>query len=103
MLICDQSAALDLCDHSILLRNLSLMGVESRYLHWFQSYLSDRKGSCYVDGQLSTPAQLLDCGVPQGSIGGLLLWLAFMCDQPDVVHQHPMNVQDIKRGCFRSV
>ena len=30
VLICDQSAAFDHCDHSILLRKLTLIGVESR-------------------------------------------------------------------------
>ena len=29
--------------------------------------------------------------------------MAFLCDQPDVVHQHPINGQDIKRSCLRTV
>ena len=99
VLFCDQSAAFDLCDHGILIDKLELMGVDQVSLAWIRSYLSNRTQSCFVDGELSTPLKLLDCGVPQGSIGGPLLWLCFTCDQPDVVHNHPIDGQDLQRGC----
>ena len=63
------------------------------------SYLSGRQHSCFVDGQLSSRLDLLSCGVPQGSIGGPLLWLCFTCDQPDAVHEHHVVGQDLHRGC----
>ena len=99
VLFCDQSSAFDLCDHSLLIEKLKLMGVDDSALHWIKSYLSNRKQSCFIDGELSTPLNLFDCGVPQGSIGGPLLWLCFTCDQPDVIHDHPINGQDLQRGC----
>ena len=99
VLFCDQSAAFDLCDHSILIQKLKLMGVESSALGWIKSYLSNRKQSCFVDGEMSAPLDLFDCGVPQGSIGGPLLWLCFTCDQPDVVHDHPVAGHSLDRGC----
>ena len=99
VLFCDQSAAFDLCDHSILLDKLELMGLGQGALDWVRSYLSCRSQSCFVDGELSTPIKLLELGVPQGSIRGPLLWLCFTCDQPDVVHNHPISGQDLHRGC----
>ena len=98
VLFTDQSAAFDLCDHNLLLQKLSLMGVENSGLQWVLSYLSSRKQSCFVDGELSTAEDLFDCGVPQGSIGGLLLWVCFTCDQPDAIHDHPVVGHGLNRG-----
>ena len=103
VLLCDQSAAFDLCDHTILVQKLRLMGVEDSAAAWILSYLSDRKQSCFVDGHLSSAISLFSCGVPQGSIGGPLLWLCFTCDQPDVIHDHPVDGQDLHRGCSHDV
>ena len=91
--------AFDLCDHNLLLQKLSLMGVENSGLQWVLSYLSSRKQSCFVDGELSTAEDLFDCGVPQGSIGGPLLWVCFTCDQPDAIHDHPVIGHGLDRGC----
>ena len=45
VLFCDQSAAFDLCDHTILVQKLRLMGLEEGALCWVRSYLSNRKQS----------------------------------------------------------
>ena len=103
VLFCDQSAAFDLCDHTILLEKLHLMGLEQSAIWWMKSYLSGRSQSCFVDGELSRPLKLLECGVPQGSIGGPLLWLCFTIDQPDAVHDHFVNGKDLHRGCLDQV
>ena len=107
VLICDQSAAFDLCDHPLLVEKLRLMGLEETALSWVWSYLSGRQQSCYVDGHLSAPLSLFQCGVPQGSIGGPLLWLCFPCDQPDVILDPPLyalswNLKDshVSSGSF---
>ena len=99
VLICDQSAVFDLCDHYLLVEKLKLLGREDSAAAWVWNYLSDRRQSCFVDGKLSSPLDLLPCGVPQGSIGGPLLWLCFTCDQPDTVHEHQVVGQDQQRGC----
>ena len=99
VLICDQSAAFDLCDHNLLIQKMELMGVREQALMWFRSYLAGRRQSCMVDGQLSAALDLPQCGVPQGSIGGPILWLLFTCDQPDVVHEHKVDASKVDRGC----
>ena len=43
VLLCDQSAAFDLCDHYLLIEKLKLMGVEDSTAAWFCSYLSGRR------------------------------------------------------------
>ena len=100
VLVCDQSAAFDLCDHYLLVEKLKLMGVDDSAAAWIWSYLSGRKQICFVDGNLSSSLNLLSCGVPQGSIGGPLLWLCFTCDQPDVVHEHPIDGEDLYRAYY---
>ena len=75
------------------------MGVDENSAPWFWSYLSGRQQSCFVDGQLSPPLEFPPCGVPQESIGGLIPWLIFTCDQPDVIHDHQIDGQKLDRGC----
>ena len=101
VLVCDQSAAFDLCDHYLLVEKLKLMGLEESATSWIWSYLSGRQQSCFIDGHLSSPLKLFSCGVPQGSIGGPLLWLCFTCDQPDVIHEHSVDGGDFHRGCVQ--
>ena len=79
------------------------MGLENTALTWVNSYLSGRKQSCLVDGHLSAPADIPQCGVPQGSIGGPILWLIFTCDQPDIIHSHAIDIEAIDRGCSSSI
>ena len=69
VLFCDQSAAFDLCDHKILVYKLRLMEMKQCAVNWIISYLEQRRQSCYVDGELSSPLPLPNFGVPQGSVG----------------------------------
>ena len=72
----DLSKAFDTVNHSILLEKLNYYGVTDNTLTWFRSYLSDCHQRCQVNGQLSI-SKPLHCGVPQGSILGLLLIMSF--------------------------
>ena len=95
MYCCDQSAAFDICDHYLLVKKNKLMGVDAHSATWFW------RQSCSMDGQVASALNIPSCGVPQGSIGGPILWLLFTCDQPDVFHEHEIDCQDPSRGCGR--
>ena len=70
----DLSAAFDTINHSILLDHLQTsFGLTCTVLQWISSYLSNR--SQYVQlGQYKSPISPCTCGVPQGSVLGLILF-----------------------------
>ena len=71
------SAGFGTVDHQILLERLSdEVGIRGTALNWFRSYLSDGSQCVCVHGVLSRPFDL-NCGVPQGSCLGPLLFLIY--------------------------
>ena len=66
-------AAFDTVDHVILLRALGSLGIGRWVIDWYRSYLSGRGQRISVRGCTSERFNL-DCGVPQGSCLGPLLF-----------------------------
>jgi hypothetical protein len=93
VMMIDLSAAFDMVDHELLLKKLELFGLTEGALAWFRSYLSDRSQVVCVDG-CNSPPLAVDCGVPQGSILGPLLYILFTYDIPNLVHEHPVSFQE---------
>ena len=87
----DLSAAFDTIDYDILITRLSTWyGIYGTALSFFTSYLSDRRqaikiGNCILDMLLTS------CGVPQGSVLGLLLFTLYTTPLSSVIQSHNLD------------
>ena len=75
----DLQKAFDTVDHQILLAKLNHYGIRGVSNDWFKSYLSNRNQYVSINGYESGLAAL-NCGVPQGSVLGSLLFLLYIND-----------------------
>ena len=76
-IIVDFSKAFDLVQHGRLLAKIANTGVDTRVLVWINEFLSGRTQRVRVDGKLSEEVRATS-GVPQGSVLGPLLFLAYV-------------------------
>ena len=75
----DFKKAFDTVDHGILLKKLSHYGIDHNTMALIANYLTRRKQKCTTNGNTSQE-QYIECGVPQGSIMGPLLFLLYIND-----------------------
>jgi hypothetical protein len=78
-IIIDFSKAFDLVPHNRLPIKLAASGVDLRIVVWVREFLVGRTQRVRIEGQLSKEVRVTS-GVPQGSVWGLLLFLAYVND-----------------------
>ena len=92
LVLLDLRAAFDTIDHGILLERLrSAFGVRDTALSWIASYLSGRTEQVSIDGTLSMKFNL-ECGVPQGSCLGPLLFLVYASKIFEIVDKYNLEI-----------
>ena len=77
----DLKKAFDTVDHKILVDKLKMYGVNGLEHDWFTLYLDNRKQFCRINGS-SSDVEGINCGVPEGSCLGPLLFLIYINDLP---------------------
>ena len=84
MILIDLQKAFDTLDHEILLQKMKCIGFSDKVTKWFHSYLTGRAFFVSIENVYSERGSI-NCGVPQGSILGPLLFLLYVNDIPQVL------------------
>ena len=88
LILLDSSAAFDTVNHDTMLRRLEYsFGIQGKALSWFASYLSGRAQRIMMNESLSKPFKL-ECGVPQGSCLGPLLFTLYTSELFEIIKYH---------------
>ena len=87
----DYSKAFNTLDHGILIQKLRDIGISPSVTEWCHSYFSGRK-QCVKDGADMSEDLIVNYGVPQGSILGLLFFILYVNDLLKLCNNHDPKI-----------
>ncbi|XP_072033035.1 uncharacterized protein [Amphiura filiformis] len=91
LVLLDFSCAFDTIDHQLLLQRFATRyGINGTALTWIKSYLECRTQYVAVNGCISKKVTL-DCGVPQGSVAGPLMFILYSAPLPDIITSYGIS------------
>ena len=87
VIVLDFAKAFDRVNHSLLIKKIESYGITGTLNYWIKNFLKDRQQQVVIDGEASDIIQVRS-GVPQGSVLGPCLFLAYINDLPDKVNSN---------------
>ena len=90
LVLTDLSAAFNTVNNERLLSTLHAIGITGKALAWFTSYLQNRSQTITINGKQSR-SQQLECGVPQGSVLGPILFNIYTAANGLLLRQEKTN------------
>ena len=88
--IYDQLSVFDLVDFKIFLTKLEILGSDQDSRKWYSNFLTGRSQYVHIEG-MNSETRLVECGTPQGSSSGPLVWLLCMLELPYLMSDRNMS------------